>query len=203
MTMLLGFAAAIAAAHANAVPASQPDLAAVKAATERFRDVKVALAEGYVPDPANMCDTAEMMGRPASEGAMGIHYFRPDLLGISAPPNPRVNGTGTYTDFSRPAVLIYEPQTDGSLQLIAVENLVFKKAWQAAGNTKPPTFRGVSFNLMEDDPATKVDEAHGFEAHYDLHVWIYRDNPKGTFAQFNPNVSCAAQKPAHDHMANR
>jgi hypothetical protein len=50
-----------------------------------------------------MCDTAEMMGRPASLGAMGIHFFRPDLLGISAPPNPRVDGIGTHTDFRRPA----------------------------------------------------------------------------------------------------
>ena len=74
---------------------------------------------------------------------MGIHYFRPDLLGISAPPNPRVNDTGTYTDFSRPAVLIYEPQTDGSLQLSRSRNLVFKKAWQKRpGTPSRPTFRG-------------------------------------------------------------
>ena len=44
---------------------------------------------------------------------------------------------------------------------------------------------------MEDDPATAIDEAHMFEPHYDLHVWLYRDNPSGMFAQFNPNVSCA------------
>src|SRR5204863_1032578 len=24
----------------------------------------------------------------------------------------------------------------------------------------------------------------------DRHVWVYRDNPFGVFAQFNPNVSC-------------
>src|SRR5688500_6917202 len=71
----------------------------VRAATERFRDVKVALAEGYVRDPMNICDTADMMGGPAQLGAMGIHYFRPDLLGIKRPPNPRVDGDGTNTDF--------------------------------------------------------------------------------------------------------
>ena len=32
----------------------EPDLAAVRAATERFRDVKVALAEGYIADPMNV-----------------------------------------------------------------------------------------------------------------------------------------------------
>ena len=71
----------------SSVPA-EPSLDAVRAATERFRDVNVALAEGYLRDPLNLCDTAEMMGQPAELGAMGIHFSRPDLLGITAPPNP-------------------------------------------------------------------------------------------------------------------
>ena len=169
----------------------EPDLAAVRAATERFQDVKLALAEGYMPAPGNLCDTAEMMGRPATLGAMGVHYFRPDLLGITAPPNPRVTGSGTHTDFNTPAILIYEPQADGSLELVAVENLVFIQAWEAAGNKEPPMFQGKSYDRMVDDPATEADEAHMFEPHYDLHVWLHRDNPNGLFAQFNPNVSCA------------
>lgn len=173
---------------------SEPDLATVRAATERFRDVNVALAEGYVRDPMNVCDTAPMMGRSATLGAMGVHYFRPDLLGISGPPNPRVNGSGTHTDFNQPAILIYEPQADGSNELVAVENLVFIKAWEAAGNKEPPSYQGQLFNKMEDDPATTIDEAHMFEPHYDLHVWLYRDNPNGMFAQFNPNVTCANGK---------
>ena len=94
------FAAAPTAATAPA--SGEPDLAEVRAATERFRDVNVALAEGYVRDPMNLCDTAPMMGRPAALGAMGIHFFRPDLLGITGPPNPRVDGDGTHTDFRRP-----------------------------------------------------------------------------------------------------
>jgi hypothetical protein len=53
---------------------------------------------------------------------------------------------------------------------------------------------------MSDDPATAVDEAHGFEPHYDRHVWVYRDNPFGVFAQFNPNVSCDKAKPAATAM---
>ena len=186
---------------------AEPDLATVRAATDRFRDVNVALAEGYVRDPMNLCDTASMMGRPAALGSMGVHYFRPDLLGISGPPNPRVSGTGTHTDFNKPAILIYEPQADGSSELVAVENLVFIKAWEAAGNTAPPTFHGKSFDKMVDDPATEVDEAHMFEPHYDLHVWLYRDNPRGMFAQFNPNVSCAngnSQMASHGtHGADR
>ena len=174
---------------------AEPDLAAVRAATSRFQDVKVALAEGYIRDPSDMCDTATNMGRPASLGSMGIHFFRPDLLGIKGPPNPRVNGNGTHTDFTKPSVLIYEPQADGSLALVAVENLVFRLAWREAGHTAPPSFQGVAYDLMEDDPKTKVDEAHMFEPHYDRHVWLFRDNPNGMFAQYNPKVSCAAHKP--------
>lgn len=184
---------------------SEPSLEQVRKATERFRDVNVALAEGYIRDPANMCVTAEMEGRPAEEGAMGIHFFRPDLLGITGPPNPRVDGTGTYTDFSKPSVVIYEPQADGSLELVAVENLVFIKAWEAAGNKQPPSFHGKAYDRMVDDPATEADEAHGFEPHYDRHVWLYRENPRGVFVPFNSAVSCKHHKPtagapaAHKH----
>ena len=181
--------------------ASEPTLDEVRSATERFRDVKVALAEGYIRDPMNLCDTAEMMGQPAELGVMGIHFFRPDLLGITGPPNPRVNGTGTHTDFLRPGILIYEPQQDGSLELVAVENLTFIKAWEAAGNQAPPSFHGVPYDKMADDPATEVDEAHMFEPHYDRHVWLYRENPNGIFAQFNPKATCKhhKQEAVHKH----
>lgn len=174
----------------------EPSLDEVRALTAKYQDVNVALAEGYIRDPGNICDSADMMGRPKELGAMGIHYFRPDLLGISGPPNPRVSGTGTHTDFRKPAILIYEPQANGSLKLVAVENLVFDKGWEAAAKGDFPTFQGQPYNAMADDPATAIDEAHLFEPHHDLHVWLYRDNPNGMFAQFNPKVSCAA------HMAN-
>ena len=195
LAILIGLAAATSAAavrttHSTSSPAREPSLKEVRAATDRFRDVNVALAEGYIRDPGNMCDAAEMMGRPKDLGVMGIHYFRPDLLGITGPPNPRVNGTGTHTDFNKPAILIYEPQADQSLQLVAVENLVFIKAWEAAGNTAPPSFQGVPYDRMVDNPNTAVDEAHNFEPHYDRHVWVHRENPSGVFAQFNPNVTC-------------
>ena len=49
---------------------AEPTLEEIRTATARFRDVKVALAEGYIPDPGNSCETAEMMGKPAAFGAM-------------------------------------------------------------------------------------------------------------------------------------
>ena len=193
----LGFATAAAAVKTTrpeSTTTPEPSLNELRTATAKYKDVKVALAEGYVRDPGNMCDAAEMMGRPKELGVMGIHFFRPDLLGITGPPNPKVSGTGTYTDFNKPAILIYEPQADESLQLVAVENLVFIKAWEAAGNKAPPTYQGVPYDTMVDDPNTEIDEAHNFEPHYDRHVWVHRDNPKGMFAQFNPNATCKYHK---------
>jgi hypothetical protein len=194
----LAIATTTVAATVDPGPASpaEPTLDQVRAVASKYRDVKAALADGYVEDPSGMCETAEMMGKPAKLGAMGIHYFRPDLLGITAPPNPRVDGTGTYTDFHKPAILLYEPQADGSLKLTGVENLVFEKAWHAAGHKDAPTFHGVPFDHMVDNPATKVDEAHNFMPHYDRHVWLFRKNPNGVFAQYNPDVTCKyAPKP--------
>ena len=51
--------------HDTSIPQpGEPTLADVRKATERYRDVAIALADGYVRDPFDLCDTAEMMGRP-------------------------------------------------------------------------------------------------------------------------------------------
>lgn len=164
---------------------------ALREATARFRDVEVALAEGYVRDPMNLCVTAPFEGYPSQLGGMGIHFFRPDLLGLTAT-EPRVAGTGTHTDFSRPSVLVYFPDEQGTLHLGAIENLVFKQGWEEAGNSGPPEFHGHQYWSLADNPTTPdVDEAHMFEPHYELHLWIHEENPLGPTFPFNPNVSCA------------
>jgi hypothetical protein len=175
---------------------SEPTLDEVRAVTEKYRDVNVAKAEGFTTD--NKCVTAEMLGHPAAMGAMGLHYVRRDLLGL--PPSPslkgvRVKGNGTHVDFRQPAMLVYEPQADGSLVLVAVENLVFKDAWHAKSGA-PPMFHGRTYPLLEDNPATALDEAHGWEPHYEQHLWVFRDNPNGAYSPFNPNVTCRHHKPA-------
>ncbi|MCE8016018.1 hypothetical protein HOP62_08005 [Halomonas sp. MCCC 1A17488] len=161
---------------------------AIRVATQRFENINTALAEGYVPDPSGRCVSAETEGLDAELGGMGLHYLRPDLLGITAT-HPRVDGNGLHTDFHAPAILLYEPQEDGTMKLVGVENLVFQKAWHAAGNSEPPVFAGRTWDAMADDPATTIDEAHGFEPHYDQHVWF---NDDGTLhlESFNPRVSC-------------
>jgi hypothetical protein len=162
----------------------------VRAATEKYGDVEVALADGYLKDPGNLCTTAAVEGLPAELGGMGIHFFRPDLLQITAM-GPRVAGAGTHTDFLQPAVLVYFPDESGALRLGAVENLVFENAWKSAGSEGPPQFHGVPYVHRIDDPATaEVDEAHMFEPHYELHVWLYEPNPTGIFSPYNTSVGC-------------
>jgi hypothetical protein len=173
----------------------EPTLDEVRSIADKYRDVNVAKAEGYTTD--NKCVTAEMLGQPAALGAMGLHYVRRDMLGLPPKPSPpgsgRVRGTGTHTDFRQPAMLVYEPRADGSMQLVAVENLVFAAAWHQ-GNKEPPAFHGRTYPLLKDDPATKVDEAHGWEPHYEQHLWVFRDNPNGAYAPFSPAVSCKHHK---------
>jgi len=175
-----------AAAHASS---ADPTIAAIKSSTARYRDVKNALADGYTRDPMNMCVTPPDEGQPAWLGAMGVHYFRPDLLGITGT-TPRVTGNGTHTDFTKPGVLIYQPQAAGSMRLVAVENLVFEAAWRAAGHTTPPEYDGHEYFHMVDNPNTPADEAHGFAPHYELHIWTELPNPVGQFMEWNPNATC-------------
>ncbi|WP_088005761.1 hypothetical protein [Indiicoccus explosivorum] len=71
-------------------------------------------------------------------------------------------------DPAYPEALLYEPTANG-FKLIGVEYL------SADPNEK---LFGQQF-----DPPGAVPE-------YSLHVWVWEDNPSGTFAPFNPNVSC-------------
>lgn len=171
------------------------EIAKIKTAAARFEDVEAALAEGYVPDPSGHCVSAAAEGLPAEWGAMGIHYLHPGMLGITATA-PRVDGNGLNTDFLKPSVLLYEPQADGSMKLVGAENLVFEKAWKAAGNGEGPVSMGRNWDHMADDPNTEADEAHGFMPHYDQHVWFV-DNPAGQLMPFNPAITCDHHKGSH------
>jgi hypothetical protein len=163
-------------------------VASIQKATARFEDVEVALAAGYVPEADGHCVTAADRGMPPEWGAVGIRYLHPGLLGLIAT-EPRIDGFGRHTDFLAPAILLYEPQAVGTLELVGVENLVFEDAWRRAGNGDAPRLGGRNWDYVADDPATPHDEARGFEPHWSLHVW-FRHNPFGSLDPFNPNLSC-------------
>lgn len=183
-------AAAVATVPAGGLLAdADADLDAIRSATAKYRDVNVALADGYVPDPTGNCVTAALEGLPPELGAMGIHYLNPGLLGLQSG-TARVMGAGLNEDFTRPSILIYEPQEGGALELVGIENLIFQKPWADAGRQELPVFAGQPWDRMADDPATPGDDAHGFEPHYDLHLWTERENPAGLTVAFNPAVRC-------------
>lgn len=142
-------------------------LAEARAGTARFHDIDVAVAEGYAP----MGGCVSVPG----VGGMGIHLGRMDLI------------MDAGFEAGRPEVLLYEPQADGGMKLVAVEYLVVAAAWHGAGNADIPSFGGVPF---EDGPAPGT---------YALHAWIWKNNPKGTFVGFNPNVQCSGGDEGHAH----
>ena len=162
----------------------------VRLATAKYNDVKVAQAEGFVPAPPGDCVTAAKEGLPPEWGGMGIHYINPKMLKIKGA-KPRVHGDSTHTDFMKPAILLYEPRTDGTLKLVGLENLVFLHAWPKAGNQAAPTFAGRSYDTMADSTSTEPDEAHNFEPHMDQHVYFAKSaNPKDQLNPFTPAVTC-------------
>ncbi len=94
-------------------------------------------------------------------GAMGIHFVRPDRIG------------NTTLNVREPEVLLYLPDEDGEFRLVGVEYVV-----PAPLTTSVPTLYGRDFNF------------NPFRNQYDLHAWIWRHNPSGMFADFNPKLSC-------------
>ena len=72
--LLLVALAAPLSGQESALAAADPtgELEALRRATERFRDVDVALAEGYVPDPTGMCIMAETEGWPRQLGELPL-----------------------------------------------------------------------------------------------------------------------------------
>jgi hypothetical protein len=104
------------------------------------------------------------------EGAMGVHFLNPALI------SPKV-------DPDKPQILVYEPNGD-QLELVAAEWFVPL----ATGVEARPTLFGRPFDgPMAGHEPLMPDALH----HYDLHVWLFKDNPAGMFATTNPNVSCA------------
>ena len=96
-------------------------------------------------------------------GAMGIHFVSAKYL--------KDDGI----DLAHPEAVMYEPMADGSLALVAVEYISSKG---------PASLEGHLFNF------NSAPNRYGLGPFYELHVWAWKPNPTGTFADMNPKVSC-------------
>jgi hypothetical protein len=143
-------------------PELNAQLVELRRALEPFRRIEAAQAAGYDivvshPTGGHTClDHGQL-------GAMGVHYLDAGLVDGAVSPNA-------------PEVLIYEPQADGSLELVGAEFVI------------PFAIHG------EDQPAPTLfgqQLTHNFTFDlWALHVWVERANPNGVFADYNPAVSC-------------
>lgn len=171
--------AAVVASLAEATPmnAQRPKLTSeleqVRAALQKYDDPITAIHDGYFstlgcveyPEPGGAGHA------PYPGGGMGVHFLNASLIGQPLDP-------------LKPTVLLYEPEGN-RLRLVAVEWFVPL----ATGVKQRPKLFGAEFDgPMEGHHPLMPLGLH----HYDLHVWLFKDNPVGLFRPTNPAVKCGA-----------
>lgn len=172
--MWMGLAAALACGSGGPLAAS-PDangsdknlVDVVLKNTARYRDPAEAEAAGW--GSANACVSGPEVG------AMGVHFIKGSILFDGA------------IDPEEPEALIYEIKGNRA-RLVGVEFIVVASQWHAT-NAAPPVIMGQQANLVT------APNRYGLDAFYELHVWAFRPNVKGTFVDWNPAVSCAGFVP--------
>ena len=143
---------------------------AVQNATARFQDVSKAMEAGYALTFG--CVSG------GDYGAMGLHYVNFPLV---------LDGE---IDASQPEIVLYEPLHNGRVRITGADFLVLAADWEAKHpNAGPPELNGQLFHFFESP------NRFGLPPFYTLHVWAWKDNPFGTFVNWNPNVSCDAHNP--------
>ena len=138
-------------------------LAELRKVTERFKSLDVAKKAGYATQ-ITPCWAHHSLG------AMGYHYGNTNLFDAT----PKL---------LEPEVVIYEPQKNGRMKLVGLEYIVPLDAWSVAGH---------DLNDVTDVPQLLEQRftRHSFLPIFKLHIWLFEKNPSGTFADWNPRVSC-------------
>lgn len=101
-------------------------------------------------------------------GAMGYHFANPAFIDAEVA-------------VLEPEILVFEPRKNGELRLVGVEYIV--PFTELDAQSTPPMLFGQSFLPNAGDQV------------WMLHVWLWRNNPDGIFATWNPQVSCAHADP--------
>lgn len=163
--LLVGSLAATTTSVLASEPVEHRSLADVRRATAPYHDPAAALADGYVATDHCVVDP--------ELGGMGLHYVNPTLLSDPA------------LDPARPEVLLYEALRGGRLRLVAVEWFAADPDQDVGTDDGRPSLFGVPF----DGPMAGHEP--GMPVHFELHAWIWKHNPAGTFAPWNSRVDCA------------
>ena len=157
-TWMIRFAAVALATAFVAAPAVQASNGDDESALASVRNATAAFHDVGVAQSAGYIRLLNCFDLPGV-GGMGQHYVDTASLGASVVPD-------------HPSALVYEVDGD-RLQLVAIEYII---PWQAWVSPRPPSLFGRSF--------TSVTSLHLWA----LHAWIWRPNPLGMFANYNPNV---------------
>ena len=182
-------AAATALCVAQAVTASACDehdpaasfTASARSSTAKYHSLTVAKKAGYsiLAGSAGFRCLAE-----PGMGATGMHYVKDELL-----KDPAI-------DAKEPEALVYAPDGQGGLRLAALEYVVIQGDWNAHQipptslsvvtheNVAPPMLFGHQFNF------TDAPNRYDLPPFYSLQVWLWKDNPAGTFELWNPSMNC-------------
>ena len=132
------------------------DLATLRSATERFKNLDSAVAAGY-PATVAACLVHE------HHGAMGYHHVKQANMAHDI-------------EVTKPQILLYERMPDSTYRLNGVEFILPYRLWPR--DSVAPEIMG---QRMHQEDNLKF---------WYKHVWAWRDNPGGVFANFHPDVAC-------------
>lgn len=155
------------------------------AAPNEWTDPVVQLTDGFDAGIRRDIETVRQATAPfrdlAAAGAAGYPTKLPVCVADST-----MGGMGHHMidrsrfdeklELERPEMLIYAPVDDGKVELVAVEYVVPYRA--VPSTAKPPRLFGQELK--------RYDRLE----YWALHVWAWRRNPAGLFADWNPTVKC-------------
>lgn len=98
-----------------------------------------------------------------TEGGMGHHYGRLEYI----------DGRNNHLE---PQVLLYVPDENGNMEFVAIEYMI-----------------PFSIISKDEEPPMLFDQHYHPNEQIEmwtLHLWSEKENPKGMFYDWNPNVSC-------------
>lgn len=113
----------------DATSPEQDGIETLRQATEQYKDVAVAMADGF--EQVLPCQE-----NPDGPGSLGIPFLNQDRL-------------DTTIDLENPEILFYEPQQNGDLELVGGEPVVPIEAWDAE-HDEAPTVLGRPTHRNED-----------------------------------------------------